>query len=459
MQISIETLSGLERRLTISVPSETFEAQIRGRLDEAAGRVRLPGYRPGKVPLKEVRRRFGPAVRAEIAGELMQSSFLEAIRQEALAPAGTPNLEVVKMDPGLDFEFTATFEVYPMVELADLGRIEVKQPIAEITDADVDRMVAELREQRKTWTAVERGAADGDRVTVDFLGRIDDVAFDGGRGEDVSFVVGAGQMIEDFDRGVRGLSAGQTSTFEATFPDDYQAEALKGRTASFDVTVKSVEEPTLPELDDAFFQGFGVSEGGVPAFRAEVRSNMQREMDAAAANQIRSQIMDQLHKLHSVQLPSAVVAREIESLRRQMLGQFQMYGRKAPAIELPDELFVDQAQRRVAVGLIVNEIVLLAGLRADPERVRARIETLAAGYAEPQKVVNYYYGNPEQLEQIEMAVLEDQVIDHIMSRATVETVPATYTDIVRGTAVANTEEETGPVERTPAEVTVESQTP
>ncbi|MEZ5550437.1 MAG: trigger factor [Pseudomonadales bacterium] len=449
MQISIETMSGLERRLTISVPSEAFEAQIRSRLSEAAQRVKLPGYRPGKVPLKEVRRRFGPSVRAEIAGELMQSSFLDAIRQEQLSPAGSPNLEVVKMDPGIDFEFTATFEVYPQVEVANLKAVTVRKPEAEITDADVDAMIDQLRDQRKDWVSVSRGAEPEDRVTLDFVGKIDDVAFEGGTGEDVTFEVGAGQMIEDFDQGVRGVAEGEEAEFTATFPEDYQAENLRGKTATFTVKVKKVESAVLPELDDEFFKAFGISEGGESAFRSEVRSNMQREMDAAASNQVKSQVMDQLHKLHTVQLPKAVVDREIEALKQQMMGQFQAYGQKAPEIDLPGELFLEQAERRVSVGLIVNEIVSKAGITPDADRVKARIETLAAGYAQPQQVVNYYYGNPEQLEKIEMAVLEDQVIDHILAKASVEIVPSTYTDIIRGTAVATDEDEAAPTSADP----------
>lgn len=443
MQISIETTSGLERRLTISVPSETFEAKIADRLGQAAQQIRLPGFRPGKVPMREVRRRFGSAVRAEVAGEIMQSSFVEAVRQEDLSPAGSPSLEVVKMDPGIDFEFTATFEVFPAVELADLGRVAVKKPEAEITETDVDEMVARLREQRRTWNAVDRGAQAGDRVTVDFVGRMDDEVFEGGSGEDVSFELGAGQMIEDFDQGVRGLAAGDESDFTATFPADYGNADLAGKTATFSVTVKSVEASSLPELDEAFFQTFGVEEGGVEAFRAEVRANMEREMAAAAGNQVKSQVMEQLHKLHKVQLPKAMVAQEIQQQKQQMLRQFQMYGQggKAPEIDLPDDLFTEQAQRRVSVGLVVNEIVTSADLKPDAAKVRTRVETLAAGYSEPGQVVSYYYSNPEQLQQIEMAVLEDQVVEHILERATVEVVSTSYKDLISGAAIAPETEE------------------
>jgi trigger factor len=438
MQISIETTSGLERRLTITVPSEAFEEKIADRLGEAAKQIRLPGFRPGKVPMREVRRRFGPSVRAEVASELMQSSFVEAVQQEALSPAGSPNLEVVKMDPGIDFEFTATFEVFPVVELADLHRVKVKKPEAEVTDADLEQMIERLREQRKTWSSVTRGAQEGDRVTLDFTGTIDGEAFDGGSGEDVTFEVGTGQMIEDFDQGVRGLAKGESGEFAATFPETYNKEDLRGRTASFSVTIKEVEESSLPALDETFFEGFGVEEGGLEAFRTEVRESMEREMEAAVNNQVKSQVMDQLAQLHSVQLPKAMVANEIQQQKQQMLQQFQMYGQggRTPEIDLPDDLFTEQAERRVTVGLVVNELVSSTGLKADPDKVRARVETLAAGYAQPEQVVRYYYSNPEQLQQIEMAVLEDQVVDHILEQAEVEVVSSTYTEVISGQAVA-----------------------
>jgi len=438
MQISIEITNGLERRLTISLPSEQFEQQISERLEKAAQSIRLPGFRPGKIPMKEVRRRYGPAVRAEVAGELMQSSFVEAIGKESLSPAGSPTLDVVKMDPGIDFEFTATFEVFPNVELSDLAKLQIKRPEAQITDADLEQMIERLREQRAEHEAVERPAAEGDQVTVDFVGTLDGEAFEGGSGEGVSFVVGAGQMIEDFDNAVRGMSSGEEKEFPATFPDDYNAEHLQGKTARFTITVKEIAESKQPELDDEFFKAFGVEEGGEEAFRKDVRENMQREMDSAARNQLKSQVMDQLHANHTVQLPAVVVGNEIQALKQQMLQQFQMYGQQGNAdqIDLPDDLFTEQAERRVAVGLIVNEIVSKAELSADPERVKLRIEEMASGYAEPQQVINYYMSNAEQRQQIEMAVLEDQVVDHILEQASIEQVASNYNDVISGQAIA-----------------------
>ncbi|MGI9325156.1 MAG: trigger factor [Pseudomonadales bacterium] len=440
MKISIETTGNLERRLTIVVPSEQFESDITQRLQSAGQQVRLPGFRPGKVPLKEIRRRYGPAVRSEVAGETMQRTFVEAVQQEELSPAGNPSLEVVKMDPGIDFEFTATFEVFPPVPLGDLASIQVQRPEAEITDADMEAMVERLREKRKTFTTVERAAAVDDQVTVDFNGSKDGEPFDGGSGEDVSFVLGAGQMIEDFDSAVTGAGVGDEVKFDATFPQDYQAEHLAGETVQFSVAVKKVEEASLPDLDDEFFRNFDVETGERADFEKEVRQNMQRELDNAVSTQVKQQVMDQLDKLHELQLPAALVSGEIEQLKQQMMQQFQMPpGASAPDLDLPDELFTEQAERRVKLGLLMNEIVQVQSIEADADRVRARVEEMAATYADSAQVVNYYYSNPEQLSRIEMAVVEDQVVDWLLENGQVEAVSASYQDVLESKAVAQAE--------------------
>ena len=433
-------MSGLERRLTIALPSEDFESKITEKLEEARGQVRLPGFRPGKVPLKEVRRRFGASVRADVAGELMQSSFFEAVTQEELNPAGQPSLEVVKMDPGIDFEFTATFEVFPVIDVADLSKIEVVRPSASISDDDLESMIERLRQQRTTFEAVDRPAAEGDKVKVDFSGTLEGEPFEGGSGDDMEFEVGKGQMIEDFDQGVRGVPVGESTTFDAVFPEDYGSEDLQGKTAQFTVTVKEVSEPTVPELNDEFFEGFGVSEGGEEAFREEVRGNMQREMDAALKNQIKQQVMEGLGKLHDFQIPHAIVHREIHVLKDQMLSQFQMGG-QAQAPQLPDELFQDQAEHRVKVGLVVNEIISKEELTVDEAALDARLEEIAAPYGETEQVIAWYRSNPEQMQNIEMGVLEDQVVDHIMSLAQVEDLDSTYEDIISGKAIPQPEPE------------------
>ncbi|NKB97760.1 MAG: trigger factor [Pseudomonadales bacterium] len=435
MNVSIETTSGLERRLTIALPSEDFETQITQKLEEAKGQVRIPGFRPGKVPLKEVRRRYGRAVRAEVAGEMMQESFISAVTQESLNPAGQPNLEVVKMDPGIDFEFTATFEVFPSIEATDFAKAAVKQPKTEITTTDVDQMVERLREQRAEHVDVDRAAIEGDKVKVDFQGTLDGEVFEGGSGEDMEFVLGQGQMIADFDQAVIGMKSGDEKSFEATFPDDYHSEEMKSKTVTFEVTVKGVQESKVPELDETLFKEFGVEEGGEEAFREEVQSNMQRELDAAVKNQVKQQVMDEIEKLHDFPLPSAVVGREIDVLKQQMLGQFQMpAGAQAP--DLPNDLFLDQAEKRVKVGLVVNQIITDEALIADEDKVNERLAEIATQYGEAEQVISWYRSQPEQMQNIEMGVLEDQVVDLILEQASIEVVESSYDDVISGRAVA-----------------------
>jgi trigger factor len=434
MNVSIETTSGLERRLTIALPSEDFETQITQKLQEAKGQVRIPGFRPGKVPLKEVRRRYGQAVRAEVAGEMMQESFISAVTQESLNPAGQPNLEVVKMDPGIDFEFTATFEVFPSIEVADFAKASVKRPETEITPDDLDKMVQRLREQRAEHVDVDRAAVDGDKVKVDFSGTLAGEPFEGGSGEDMEFVLGQGQMIADFDQAVVGMTSGEDKSFEATFPDDYHSEEMKGKTVTFAVSVKAVQASQMPELDETLFKEFGVEEGGEEAFREEVQSNMQRELDSAVKNQMKQQVMDDIERLHDFSLPSAVVSREIDVLKQQMLGQFQMpAGAQAP--ELPNDLFQDQAEKRVKVGLVVNQIITDQALTADEDKVTERLAEIATQYGETEQVISWYRSQPEQMQNIEMGVLEDQVVDLILERASIEVIEAGYDDVISGQAI------------------------
>ena len=436
MNVSIETLAGLERRLTIAIDSDTFEAQITNRLESARGQVKIPGFRAGKVPMREVRRRFGNAVRSEVAGEMMQSSFMTAVQQEEMNPASAPKLDVVKMDPGIDFEFTATFDVFPTIELASFSKINVKRPSAEIEDADLENMIERLRDQHATQEPAVRPAQEGDQVKVDFTGELDGERVEEACGEGMSFTIGQGQMIEDFDKGVIGLGAGEERTFDAVFPDDYRAEELQGKTVQFSVKVVEVTERQLPQLDDEFFQKFGIEEGGEQAFREEVRSNMDRELEASIKNQIKRQVMDGLSDIHEFPIPHDIVHREIHVLKEQMMGQFQMPPGQAQTLDLPDALFHDQAEKRVKVGLIVNEVISAGELVADAEKVDAKLQELAAPYGEPDQVIEWYRSNPEQMGNIEMSVLEDQVVDHIMAAAEIEEVVASYADVISGAAIA-----------------------
>lgn len=433
MRVSVETTGGLERRLKIAVPAESFEEQVQERLRSATPQVRLKGFRPGKVPLKEVRRRFGKSVRQEVAADLMQSSFVEAVQQEELSPAGAPSLDVINLDPGADLEFTATFEIFPIVDVADLSELSVKKPAATVADEDIDRMVERLREQRTEFEEVDRAAAEGDRLTADFIGRVDGEPFEGGEGTDVPVTIGAGQMLPDFEAGMVGMTPDEERLVPVTFPDDYQNEELAGKSAEFTITAKKIEQANVPELDDAFFEAMGIEEGGEEKLRADIIENMTSELDNAIAGQVKRQVLDGLNDLHDFQIPAALIAREVQMQKARMVQQFGQ-GRNVP--ELPDEIFVDQATRQVRVGLVINAIIEAQSFEADEQLVRERIEAIAQPYEQPEQVIAYYYGTEERLQEIEMAVLEEQVVDHVVESANVEIVETDYEGVISGLAVA-----------------------
>lgn len=431
MQVSVETTSTLGRRLTVGVPAEQVNAVVEKRLRDAQKNVRLDGFRPGKVPMREVRRRFGAAVREEVMGEVMRDSFFKAVEQEKLEPAGLPKFEPKAIEDGKDFEFVATFEVYPELELAPFGEIAVERPKAEITEADIDTMIDTLRRQRATWEKVERAAADGDRVNIDYEGFRDGEAFQGGTASGQNLVLGSGSMIPGFEDGLKGLKAGDEKTLSLTFPEDYHAEELKGAAVEFRVRVNAVEEQKLPEVDADFMESFGVGDGDQEKFRAEVRRNMERELKNALRNRVKEQVMEGLVSRHQFDIPAALVNGEIQRMRQQMFQQFGGAGRQFDSSMLPDELFREQAERSVRLGLVVREILDRHELKADPDRVRARIEEIAEQYEDAQEVINYFYGNPQQLQQVEGAVLEDMVVDLVLASANVQEREMPYEEAVR----------------------------
>lgn len=435
MQVSLETTSGLERRLTIGVPAEQVESEVEKRLKEAARNVRINGFRKGKVPLSEVKRRFGAGVRQEVVGEVISRSFYEAVQKENVKPAGQPSIEPKQLAAGKDLEYVATFEVYPTVSLSDLTAYELTRVTAEVTDADVDNMIEVLRKHQATWTEVERAAAEEDKVNIDFVGTKDGVEFAGGKAEGQDLVLGSKSMIPGFEEGIVGMKAGEEKVVKVTFPEDYQSEELKGADAEFTIKVNSVSESVLPELDKAFFQKFGVEKGGEKQFRKEVKANMERELKNAIKAKIKGQVMDALIASHATEVPKALVANEINVLRDQMLqrfgGQNQNFDVKSL---LPDTMFQEEAERRVTLGLIVGEIVKSAKLQPDAKRVKAMIEDIASTYQEPQEVIDYYNSNRELLAGVESAVLEDQVVDYILSQAKVTEQQSSYDDVIKAAA-------------------------
>lgn len=429
MQVSVETTSGLERRLTVGVPAEKLDSAVKARLADAQKNLRINGFRPGKVPMLEVKRRFGRAVRDEVLGEVMRESFIEAVGKENIEPAGMPDFQPTVNEPGKDLEFVATFEVYPEIELAAFDAVEVEKPATEITDADVDKMIEQLREQRATFEVAERAAASGDRVNINYAGTVDGEAFEGGTADGQQLVLGSGQMIPGFEDGIVGLSAGEQKTIDVTFPEDYQAEELRGKAAQFAITVNKVEAKQLPEINDDFMALFGVKEGGMDAFRTEVRKNMERELKNALRNKVKEQVMSGLVDAHTFDVPGALVRGEIQRMRQQMVQQFGG-GQQFDASMLPEELFREQAERSVRLGLIVRQILEKHELKADADKVRAQVEEIASQYEQPEEVVNWVYSNPQQLQQIEGAVLEEQVVELVLGQAKVSEKAMSYEEAV-----------------------------
>ena len=382
MQVSVETTSGLERRLIVGVPAARIDSAVDSRLQNAARTVKLDGFRPGKVPMRVVRQRFGESVRMEVLGEVMNESFYEAIQQQGLKPAGRPSIEPKSLEAGKDVEFVATFEVFPEVEAKDYSAIEVKKPVTEITAADIDKMIENLRQQRAEWQPVERAAAEGDKANIDYLGTKDGVPFDGGKAEGSDLELGSGRMIPGFETGVIGMSAGEEKVVALSFPDDYHSEELKGAAVEFKITLNSVSEKQLPELDAELFEAFGVKEGGEEAFRAEVEKNMARELKNATKSRIKNQVMEGVLSIHAdLQVPKALVSQEIEALRNQQMQQFGAMAEKLNAADiLPDELFRENAERRVKLGLVLNELISIEGIKAEEGKVRAALEEMAASF-------------------------------------------------------------------------------
>jgi trigger factor len=432
MQVTVENTSDLERKMRVTIPSDEVEVQVTEKIKQTAKQVRLKGFRPGKVPLKEVKRRFGAGIRQEVSSEVIQSTYGQALQQEDINPAGMPKIEDVKIEEGQDLEYTAVFEVFPEVEVAGFDGIEVEKLSSQVEDDDLDKMIQTLREQRTEFSDVERAAVDGDKLNIDFEGFVDDEAFEGGKAESADIVLGSGQMIPGFEEGLIGLSGDDEKDLEVTFPEDYQADNLAGKAAVFKIKVNSVSEPVLPELDDEFFTLFDVKEGGLEAFREEVKSNMQRELDASIKAKVKNQVMDGLDTTNELELPQALLDEEVNRMRQEAVQQFGG-GQGAPQIDpsvLPAEMFSDQAGKRVKLALIINAIVEKNELAPDEDKVRETIETMASSYEDPEQVINFYYSNEQQLSQIRNVVLEEQIVDLVLETAKVSEKAVSYEEAV-----------------------------
>ena len=430
MQVSVETTEGLERKLTIAIPGDRVDMAVNARLQEAAQTIRLNGFRQGKVPLKVVKNKFGKGVRQEVVGELMNQTYFEAIAQESLKPAGQPRIEPTRMDEGKDVEFVAVFEVYPEIELPDFAAIKAERLVAEVSDDDIDEMIETLRKQRQTWVPVERAAADGDMVNIDYVGKKEGEEFQGGKAAGQNLVLGSERMIPGFEDGVIGKSEGDDFTLQLKFPDEYHSEELAGADVEFELKLNTVSEQSLPEVNEDFFKSFGVEEGGMEAFREEVSNNMQREMKTASRNKLKTTLMDALISDLEVAIPAALMSNEIHQLKHQTVQQMGG-GQGFDPHSMPDDLFREQAKRRVTLGLILGEVISQQSIQADADKVRDAVEEIAATYESPEEVVKWYYSNEEQLQGIESSVIEDQVFDYIIEQAQVSDKEVSYQDVIK----------------------------
>ncbi|MBU1297003.1 MAG: trigger factor [Gammaproteobacteria bacterium] len=434
MQVSVETTSPIERVLTISVPAARVDEKVNSEVAKTAKTIRIDGFRKGKVPVSVVKKRYGQGIRLDAVEQIMRDAYVEAIQKESIQPAGMPSIEPKNFAEGADLEFVVKVEVYPEVTLADNATIKVDRVVSEVTDADVDVMLETLRKQNSEWSAVERASADGDQVTIDFVGYLGDEAFDGGAAEGHKLVLGSNTMIPGFESGILGAKAGEERSIAVTFPEDYQAENLKGKEATFKITVSEVAEQILPELNDVFVEKFGLEEATVAALRAEVRKNMERELNQAIKSKLKNALFEGLSSINEVEVPSALVDQEVDALRKQAAQQFG--GQGFDASQLPAELFQEEAKKRAKLGLLISEVIKKDDMKVDNDRVRSFLEDMAQAYQEPQQVIDFYLKNKEQLAQVQSAVLEEQVVDKLLESAQVTEVTLGYEDAIKPNAQA-----------------------
>ena len=436
MQVTTEAVSGVARRLNVSVPTSRVNEQFEARLKRTAKTVKINGFRPGKVPLNVVRREYGAGIYQEVVNDIIRDTVFEAIQQEKINAVGMPNIEKVENKDGA-LVYEAIVEVYPEVEVKTFADLEVERKASEINDKDVDTMIENLQKQRASWTETKGMAKKDMQVTFDFEGTVDGEKFEGGSAEDFKLVLGSGRMIPGFEDGIVGMKKGEEKVIDVTFPEDYQAENLAGKAAQFKITVKLVEKQKLPEIDAEFLKIFGLTEEeGLDKLKADVRKNMEREVRNGLRNQVKQAAFDALVAANEIEVPASMVAQEIDRQRQQMIQQFtqQFGGQGAGAFDssmLPDELFKEQAEKSVKLGVLVSKVLADAKLEVDQARVDAYIDDMASSYEDPAEVVEYFKNDKQQRAQIEAVVLEDQVVDHILASAKVNDVNISYEDLLK----------------------------
>lgn len=434
MQTNQETQGALERRIDMSVPMAEIDKEVDSRLKRMARTVKMPGFRPGKVPMKIVAQTYGSQARSEAIGAAVEKAFGDKVREQNLRVAGYPRIEPREVAAEGALEFSAVFEVYPQVPLGDLSDQKVERPVLTVGDAEVDKTIEVLRKQRTTFEAVARPAQDGDRVVIDFAGRKDGELFEGGQAQDFPFVIGAGSMLKDFESAVLGLKVGETKTFEMTFPEDYHAAALAGQNVEFEITVKGVEAPVLPAVDADLARALGVADGDVTKLRDEVRANLEREVKRRIQGKVKEQVMEALLEANPIEVPKALVEAESRQLAENAKRDLEMRGMKTKDIPVEPAWFADQAVRRVKLGLIMAELVNAKELYAKPEQVRAMIDEMAQSYEDPAELVRWYYAQPERLGQAEAVVIEDNVVAWVLSQTQTEDKTVTFDELMGNAA-------------------------
>lgn len=436
MQVTSEAVSGVARRLNVSVPTSRVNEQFEARLKRTAKTAKINGFRPGKVPLNVVRREYGAGIYQEVVNDVIRDTVFEAIQQEKINAVGMPNIDKVEnKDDALVYQ--ATVEVYPEVEVNTFDALEIERKKSEVNDKDVDQMIENLQKQRASWTETKGMAKKDMQVTFDFEGTVDGEKFEGGTAEDFKLVLGSGRMIPGFEDGIVGMKKGEEKVIDVTFPEDYQAENLAGKAAQFKITVKLVEKQKLPEIDAEFLKIFGLTEEeGVEKLKADVRKNMEREVMNGLRNQVKAATFDALVAANEVEVPAAMLAQEIDRQRQQMIQQFtQQFGAQgAQAFDssmLPDDLFKEQAEKAVKLGVLVSKVLADAKIEVDPARVEAYINDMASSYEDPTEVIEYFKNDKQQRAQIEAVVLEDQIVDHILAAAKVTNTDVSYEELLK----------------------------
>jgi trigger factor len=435
MAVTVETLEKLERRITLTLPADTINNEVQSRLKRLARTVKADGFRPGKVPMSVVTQRYGYSVHYEVMNDKVGQAFEQATNEAKLRVAGQPRITEKENAPEGQVAFDATFEVYPEVKLGDLATAEVERVSAEVTDAAIDKTLDILRKQRRTFAqrAQSDAAGEGDRVTIDFEGKIDGVPFDGGKAEGFQFIIGEGQMLEQFEKAVRGMKAGESKTFPLQFPEDYQGKDVAGKEADFLVTLSKIEAQNLPEVNEALAKSLGIADGSVESLRADIKKNLEREVKFRVLARNKAAVMDAVAKTAELDLPSALVANEtarmIESARADLKKRGIKDADKAP---IPEEIFKPQAERRVRLGLVVAELVRANNLQAKPEQLQAHIEEMAQSYEKPAEVVRWYLSDRERMAEVEGVVIENNVTEFVLAKAKVTDKAVPFDELMAG---------------------------